>query len=164
MEQYIKSGEDTDILSDKVTLLINSCDAYSDLWMPFFTLLKKYWSPMNLRIVLNTETIDYSFEGLNIDCVHPEHAEDPYGKRMLNVLSNIETPYVIPLLDDFFLRSKVDFGKIGKIVKWMDEDNDIVYFNCDCTNVYEDWELDKYPGYRRMPYGCTYMLNMQAAV
>lgn len=27
---------------NRVTLLVNSCDAYADLWQPFFTLLKRY--------------------------------------------------------------------------------------------------------------------------
>lgn len=28
---------------NRVTLLVNSCDAYADLWQPFFTLLKRYF-------------------------------------------------------------------------------------------------------------------------
>ena len=26
-----------------VSILVNSCDSYDDLWLPFFTLLEKYW-------------------------------------------------------------------------------------------------------------------------
>lgn len=151
-------------LQSKVTILVNSCDAYEDLWVPFFTLFKKYWDPEGVRVLLNTESKDFSFDGLSINCVHPENADDPYGKRMIHALSQVTTPYVIPLLDDFFLRKKVDLELIGRIVGWMDKDRHIVYFNCDCTQTHFDYEVGVYPGFRRLPRGTEYILNMQAAV
>ncbi len=151
-------------LENKLTILVSSCDAYQDLWHPFFTLLKKYWALNNVKIILNTESVDYKFNGLNINCVHPENPKVPYGERMLNALASVKTEYVLMLLDDFFLREKVDMGKIKKIIEWLDNDNDIACFNCDLTPVYADWEPDKYPGYRRIPWGNEYTLNMQAAI
>lgn len=148
----------------RITILVNSCDAYEDLWVPFFTLLKKYWDPEGVRVLLNTESKDFSFDGLKIECVHPENAGDPYGKRMIHALSQVRTPYVIPMLDDFFLRKKVDLELIGRIVDWMDKDRHIVYFNCDCTQTHYDYEVGVYPGFRRLPRGNEYILNMQAAV
>ena len=50
-----------------MTMLVNSCDAYEDLWQPFFTLLKRYFAPLDMRILLNTESKDFRFEGLNIE-------------------------------------------------------------------------------------------------
>ena len=35
---------------NRVTLLVNSCDAYADLWQPFFTLLKRYFVPLPAEI------------------------------------------------------------------------------------------------------------------
>ena len=153
-----------DKIKDNVTILVNSCDNYDDLWLPFFTLLKKYWVPLNVRLILNTETKTFSIDGMSIETIHPEHPSDPYGKRMLNVLSKIRTPYVIPLLDDFFLRKNVNLDMISDIIDWMEADKHIVYFNCDYTPVYEDWDSDQYPGFRRIPYGNVYTLNMQTAV
>ncbi len=149
---------------NKITILVNSCDSYQDLWGPFFTLLKKYWNPIDVPIIFNTESLDFEFDGLNIICVHPEKQNYPYGKRMINALSYVKTEYVVLLLDDFFLREKVDEDKIKEIINWMDSDRDIVYFNCDITPVYSDWEKDKYIGYRRIPWGNEYTLNMQAAI
>ena len=48
---------------NRVTLLVNSCDAYADLWQPFFTLLKRYFVPLPAEILLNTETKDFAFDG-----------------------------------------------------------------------------------------------------
>lgn len=151
-------------LHDKVTVLVNSCDAYQDLWNPFFTLYKKYFTLENVRLILNTETENFSFDGLEIECIHPKHSDITYGERMLNVLSQVNTPYVIILLDDFFIRKPVDVKMINQIIQWMDKDKSIVYFNCDVTKVGVEWENNLYPGFHRIPPGNSYTLNMQAAV
>lgn len=143
--------------------MVNSCDAYSDLWNPFFTLLKKYWLPCDLKIVLNTETNDFSFDGMDIEVIHSPKGW-PYGKRMINVLKHIRTKYVFVLLDDFFLRQPVDMQRITRIISWMEQDPEIVCFSSDCTQTYADWEIEKYHGFRRVPPGNEYMLNLQAAV
>lgn len=160
----MKQNNITSQINNKVSIVVHSCDKYEDLWLPFFTLLKKYWTPLNIPIVLNTETKSFIMEGLDIECIHPKKANVPYGARMLNVLSKIRTPYVIPLLDDFFLRDYVDVDMINKIISWMEEDKKIACFNCDCAAIYADWEKEKYPGFQRVPYGCEHTINMQAAV
>lgn len=150
------------MLKDKLTVLVNSCDSYEDLWIPFFTLYRKYWDDKSVRLLLNTESKDFSLDGLQIECIHCDDSR--YGARMLNALSQIETEYVLILLDDFFLRSSVDLNRIFQITQWMDNDRDIVYFNSDCTKVCADWEKNKYPGFKRVPPGSEYTLNLQAAV
>ena len=153
-----------DNLNNRITILVNSCDTYDDLWFAFFTLLKKYWNPLDIPIILNTESVDCFYDGLNIKCVHPQDKNVPYGERLLNALKYVDTEYVIIMLDDFFLRESVNADDITQIVNWMDNDKNIVYFNCDCTPVYADWEVEKYPGYKRIPWGNEYTLNMQVAV
>ena len=37
---------------NRVTLLVNSCDAYADMWQPFFTLLPRYFVPRPAEILL----------------------------------------------------------------------------------------------------------------
>lgn len=150
-------------LGKKLTILLSSCDAYEDLWLPFFTLLKKYWNPCDIQILLNTESKEFSFPGLEIECVHSP-GEQRYGKRLLNALKKVKTPYVLSLLDDFFLRSPVDEARIRQIIDWMDDDKNIVYFNCDPNQTYADWDVDKYPGFRRLPPGNDYVLSLQGAI
>lgn len=151
-------------LKDKITVVVNSCDNYDDLWIPFFTLLKKYWKPLDVRVILNTETKNFSIDGMKIECIHPKNKNVPYGERMLNILYKVKTPYVIPFLDDFFLRKDVDLQMIKTIIEWMEKDKNIVYFNCDDTPVYINWDSKTYPGFHRIPHGNIYTLNMQAAV
>ena len=147
---------------NRMTMLVNSCDAYEDLWQPFFTLLKRYFAPLDMRILLNTESQDFHFEGLNIECVHSSAAT--YGERMTDALRRVKTEYTLLMLDDFFLREPVKMDRLHDLVRWMDADRDIVYFSSDITEALYDWEVDRYPGYRRLPVGNRYTLNMQAAV
>lgn len=150
-------------MKNKLTLLVNSCDAYSDLWHPLFTLLNRYWKLANIPVLLNTETKDFSFPGLNIRCIHTQK-DVPYGNRMINALQEVKTEFVLLFLDDFFLRSPVDTEKIEEILLWMSADKNIVCFNFEASKVYADWELDVYPGFRRVPPGNMFTLNMQAAI
>ena len=147
---------------NRVTLLVNSCDAYADLWQPFFTLLKRYFLPLPAEILLNTETKNFAFDGLNLRCVHS--TAPTYGERMTDALREVKTEYTLLLLDDFFLRRPVDIARLADIVRWMDADRDIAYFNSDVTAAVCDLEVDRYPGYRRLPAGNRYTLNLQAAV
>ena len=154
----------SDTLANNITILVNSCDSYADLWTPFFTLLKRYWNPQGIDIILNTESLNFELDGLDIKCIHPENINFPYGKRIINALSYVKTKYIVLMLDDFFLRKQVDTKRIAKILDYMENDSSIVYFNCDYTPVYYDWEVDKYPGFKRIPPGNDYTLNMQAAI
>jgi len=151
------------MLQEKLTILVCSCDNYADLWSPFFILLKKYWNPRDIRILLNTESLDFSMDGLDVECIHSPN-EKQYGQRMLNALSQVKTEYVLLMLDDFFLRQPVNEARIAEIIRWMDQDPNIIYFNCDPNSVYADWEVDKYPGFRRIPPGNPYTFSMQAAI
>ena len=81
---------------------------------------------------------------------------------MTDALREVKTEYTLLLLDDFFLRRPVDIARLADIVRWMDADRDIVYFNSDVTAAVCDLEVDRYPGYRRLPAGNRYTLNLLA--
>ena len=44
------------------TVFVNSTDTFEDAWAPFFHLLGDYWPEVD-KVVLNTETKDFSFPG-----------------------------------------------------------------------------------------------------
>ena len=147
----------------KYTILVNSCDSYSDLWEPFFQLLKKYWKGNMPPIVLNTETKDFSMEGLDIVCVHcPDNKRAYYGKRMKYVLKQIETEYVLCLLDDFFVREEIDVSRLESLINEMDINKNICCFNFD--DSFSGIQCDRYPEYIFRPLITDYKLNMQAAI
>ena len=118
-------------MQDKLTILVNSCDGYSDLWDIFFKLLKKYWPDCNCRIILNTESKEYVYDGVEIDCFkfYKNGQKIPYGERILRHLNEISTEYTLMLMDDFFLRDYVNMEKIEQCLRWMDENEKIVAFH-----------------------------------
>lgn len=80
---------------NRVTLLVNSCDAYADLWRPFFTVCSSAIAtlPLPAEILLNTETKDFAFDGLNLRCVHS--TAPTYGERMTDALREVKTEYAV---------------------------------------------------------------------
>ena len=86
-------------------VLISSCDAYSDLWRPFFTLLKQHWPDCAYRVYLGTGK-----DTFNDPCVTVLHSDGgrDWSKCMADYLDAISEEYVIVMLDDFFLRRDVD--------------------------------------------------------
>ncbi|MFM9834618.1 MAG: hypothetical protein ACKVOA_00770, partial [Methylophilaceae bacterium] len=54
--------------ANDLTIFVNTSDSFEDCWHPFFSLFARYWPNCPYPIVLNTETKDYSFKGLNIVC------------------------------------------------------------------------------------------------
>ena len=153
-------------LESKLTVLVNSCDKYSDLWNPFFTLYKKYADSLKCQIFLNTESMDFSFKGLEIKCLHlPDiKKKKKYSARMTYCLNQISSEYVLVLLDDFFLREPIKIDVINQIIEWMDEDKSIVSFNCDVNNKPYIDKKSEYQTYQRLYPGNSYILTLQAAI
>lgn len=151
-------------IGEKLTVLVNSCDAYMDLWMPFFTLFQKYGGVLtNSPIILNTETEHFSIKGIDIECAHCKKGT-PYGKRLISALNHVKTEYVLIMLDDFFLRQNIDYSKLIDILRWMDTDRNIVCFNSEVMDYPGSSEINKYPGFVRLSTDTPYLCNLQAAI
>ena len=58
-----------------VTVLVNTSDGFADCWQPFFKLFSTFWPDCPYPIVLNTETLDYSFEGVELRTVKPRQVQ-----------------------------------------------------------------------------------------
>jgi hypothetical protein len=96
--------------SDDLTIFINTSDNYKDVWLPFFTLFKKYWPECTYPILLNTETEKYSFNGLNIistQVAKGESAKLTWSECFERGLAQIKTPYLLYLQEDYFLERAV---------------------------------------------------------
>lgn len=151
-------------MEEKYTVFVCSCDAYEDLWAPFFTLYKRmFWGGDNPPILLNTETKTFQDNELNI-LSYPQKKAEPYGKRMRRNLKQVKTPYVLLLMDDFFLRKKVDHAEIEKVIGYMDNDPRAAVFSFHLFNDELNTPSDKYKGYVKRPMYGPYKYNFQAAV
>lgn len=152
-------------VDNQCTVVVCSCDKYEDLWYPFFTCLRDNWKDMSYPIVLNTESKKFEMEGLNIQSfqLYKENENIPWGKRLKETLEKIETEYVILLLDDFFIKSKVNQEKINQTIKWMNEDSNIAVFSYKRTRG-KNIKNEKYSDFELRPKDGEYRFNCQAAI
>jgi glycosyltransferase involved in cell wall biosynthesis len=107
-----------------ISVLMMTCDKYSDIWQPFYQLYTKYF-PNPYDLYVGTETLDCDF-GTTIK------TQGQWTNRLKETLKQIDTKYVLFLLDDFFIRNKVNYVQIDTIKDYF-KDN-IATFNFELTN------------------------------
>lgn len=86
-------------------LVISSCDAYEDLWRPFFFLLDKYWPDWSFPVYLVTEKKQPKIRGVK---VLPSNHGPSWSGILQDCVSRIDSYHVVLMLEDFFLRRRVD--------------------------------------------------------
>lgn len=106
----------------RFTLLVNSSDGFEDCWVPFFTLLTRYWPDLKVPIVLNTELKRWSFKNLDIKCTqsqfgHPHQLS--WSQCLVNALDQISTDLVLYMQEDYFIEQPVDHGTVCSLAELM---------------------------------------------
>ncbi|MEG1011499.1 MAG: hypothetical protein RSD27_01845 [Ruthenibacterium sp.] len=154
------------MIKSQCTVLVCSCDAYEDLWQPFFKLLEKFWPQCPYEILLNTETKKFDYSGVLkvttfVSCAAGK--EKAWSKRLRQCLKTIDTPYTIFMLDDFFVSAPVDQSKIERCLQWMDNDENIVNFSFVPT-LWKDIDDGKYPDFLRRSENALYKVNTQVGL
>ncbi len=111
---YMSSTEISKNLSlPNVGVLVMSCDAYSDLWQPFFTLFERYWSDCPLPIYLSSNF--KVFEHSKVKNISTQRATN-WSDEMRETLRQFPHDYIIYFQEDYFLRKKVDNTLIFSIL------------------------------------------------
>jgi len=93
------------------SIIISSCDKYSDLWLPLGNLYKKYWRNCNNNIYLLTESLNFK-EVTKLDVnIKTINVNSKFWSKMLKSTlksKKIKNKNILFVLDDFFLQSKVN--------------------------------------------------------
>lgn len=149
----------------KCTMLVNSCDAYSDTWYPLFKILNEEWQDRPYDIILNTESKKFDYGNMNIRTLSlfKEGEKDRWGKRLIETLKRIDTPYVLMYLDDFFVKSPVNQSFLDKCIENLDKNEDVAVFSLMPTRG-ENIADNRFEGFERRPQDGEYRLNCQAAI
>jgi hypothetical protein len=100
-------------------VLIMSCDSYNDTWLPFSILYNKYF-PNNYKTYIVTETKTCPY----FDTIKKTGA---WTKRLKEALQELDSEYVLLMLDDYFIHSKVDIKRIEQCLNDIKLTNAIVY-------------------------------------
>ncbi len=149
------------------TVVVNSCDAYADLWNPFLKLFNRYWPDCPYSVLLNTEGDDLSIKDQlwgDIQRKNKNTKSTPYGQRMRSCLKQINTPVVLLLLDDFFLRDFVNQNRIRQLVSSLLEHAEVHNFCLEKTHDPFDIDDRRFRGFlKRSKFG-AYRYNLQAGL
>ena len=108
-------------LNEKLTLVISSCEAYSDLWNNHVTLLNENWPdrPIDTFIVTDKEH----------ECIFSDVAIYAAGEslalpqRLRDFASKITSEYILITLDDYYIDRPIETDKIIRAISIMDEYN-----------------------------------------
>lgn len=118
------------------SVLLSSCDAYSDTWMPFFALMNRYWKDCPYDVYLNTESLSFNTPcdfGFEVTALHPKNPACRWGERMIDVLHQIDTPYIFLTLDDYFIKSELNQEVFNHCLELMEKDPSIASIQMDAA-------------------------------
>ena len=88
------------------TVLVTSCDAYRDVEGPFLALFRRYWPDCPFELVVNGET--GAVEGFDRAVLSGRGKS--WSQMLVEALDAVYTPYVLMLMNDYYLSSPVDTG------------------------------------------------------
>lgn len=146
-----------------VSLLVMSCDKYSSAWYPYFELIKKYWPEHPKKVYLSAETRSYVTDGIDIITINSGKVE-PWSQRLIDVLNQIDTEYVIFSLEDFFLLGPVKQDRINECLEWMKKDSTIAECRLSTFETIKNGEYYLEKDFAICPSSHTFRIDTQFAI
>jgi hypothetical protein len=96
---------------NNLSILVLSCDKYSDLWSPFFECFFKYWSNCEYQVYLGAN--ERSFDDKKVRTLLTGEDKD-WSSSLRKIVKQINSEYVFVILEDLFLIKDVDNIKFKK--------------------------------------------------
>lgn len=148
---------------DDVSILIVGFDGYIDVWDHFFSLINKYWFERP-KTYLATSVLTPEYDNVT---VIPAGSGSEWSKRTFNALKKINTPYIILMLEDFFVTDYVD-NKLLKESIDLIKKHDIKFYQLLIQAIGKQRKSYRrfinYDFVRVIPTDKRYALNLQAAI
>lgn len=95
-------------MDSNIPLIVSSCDKCSDLWQPFFYLIKKNWPDFDRKVYLCTDSMTFAYEEFDIACPLKMPSGSTWSENLMALLKGIGEDHVLLMLEDFWLKEKVD--------------------------------------------------------
>ena len=103
-------------LNQLCTFVVSSCDAYKDLWTPYFNLKKRFWPDCPFRTVLISESIKTEIKGVETFNTGQNLS---WSAMLRKTIEAVKTPFVLLSMEDFFFQSKVDSAKVENLLDYV---------------------------------------------
>ena len=107
-------------MDQNISILIPSCDNYSDLWAPFFKCFFKYWPDCPYQIFLGVNKKPFSYPGVS---VINTGLDNGYSQNLREYLDFLDNDIVLVWIEDRFLKDQVSNEKIDEAVKYFKKNN-----------------------------------------
>lgn len=115
-------------MSNELAILVLSCDKFRPVWHVFYALLFRYWPESCGHVYHYSESLEPKIDGVTPILSGLGNNPKNWSDGLLCALDRIDAPYVILMLEDFFLSSPVKSGKITEIFRIMLSDPNIGCF------------------------------------
>ena len=142
-----------------VALLVVSCDAYQDLWHPFFHCFFKHWPDCPFPIYLGSNATTYQDPRVRSILVGPDV---DYTSNLIAMLNHIPQQWVFYWIEDWVLSAPVD---TARLVNWiqMAQSQHAAYLRPIAIHPLA-FTRDKTQEIGEIPKGARYRISMNIAV
>lgn len=92
-------------MSEKLSIIVMSCDKYCGIWNDFFNLKERFWPDCPFKTYLATDSKDFKrwgVETIHFGCIRE------WSKCVRETVEKINTPYVCLWLEDALICERVD--------------------------------------------------------
>lgn len=108
-DRTLKISLDASSPNQLCSVLIPSCDSYSDLWKPFLNLFWRFWPDCPFPVYLGSN--EKSSDDSRVKTIHAGGGNN-WTNRVREQVQAVSTPYVLLFLEDFFLQSPVNTSDV----------------------------------------------------
>lgn len=145
-----------------MTMLILSCDKFSDLWDGHIKLLEQNWPDRNMQTYIVTDSPSKkSYPGIKILSAG---TEVEWSDRLAYALKYVDTDYVFITLDDYFLIKKVEDRSMVALMEMMEKENiDYIRLFPRPKRATRE-ELPGYKGINMIDTACDYSVNLYSGL
>ena len=149
-------------MSKNMTMLILSCDKFSDLWDGHVKLLEQNWHDRDIDTYIVTDApTKKSYP--NIKIINAG-ADVEWSDRLAFALKQVATDYVFITLDDYFLIKKVNNQSIVDLMNMMKKENiDYVRLFPRPKRATKE-KLNGYQGINKIDISCDYSVNLYSGI
>jgi hypothetical protein len=151
--------------STNCAVLVLSCDKYSDVWQPFFSLFFKYWSDCPYPVYLGTNK--KIFPDKRVIQVF-SNRNTTWSEELEIILKQIPCENILIILEDYFIYQKINSEKVDFFLKVMQE-KDAAFIRLGAfpkkyNSLYPYTKLPDYPEVGVVEKGSMYRISLQTGI
>ena len=103
-------------LRSSFAFFVVSCDAYSDLWNPYFQLFYRLWPDCPLRVLLLSNHLRP--DRPEVESLRVGH-DVSWSDNLRLALDRVDEPYIVLAIEDQFFCGHVDSTAVNAVLAWV---------------------------------------------